>query len=350
MRQLIIAVAALAALVAAPPASGPPVGRPAAAQPAPGDAVPPEADPAVQALIDQAEADFKAARYPEALRAYGRALAAGGPPALRFMLGRCHQMLEQWREARDVYRAILADPAQSPQVRGRTEAELAAVEARLTRGTLVLHVAPFGALVVVDGRPAGTAPLAPLTLPAGRHTLQVTAEGREPAERTLDVPGGETTQLTLELRVATAAPPPEPEPEPEPEPPLPIVAEPAPLSPARSYAPWTWVTLGTGLAAAAGGTVSYALGEGDHQKILDTPGYDTDGPMDMTRRRALDLESSGDTKKLAGYVLWGVGGALVVTSAVLFLLDGPAAEPDGSVHLSLVPAPGGGVFGLGGEF
>jgi hypothetical protein len=316
--------------------------------------------PAVQALVDQAQAEFKSARYAEALRSYGRALAAGAPRELRFMLGRCHQMLEQWREAREVYQILLADADTPSHVRIRTEAELAAVEARLEVGTLVLQIAPFGALVFIDGRPVGAAPLDPRVLPAGRHHLRVTADGREAVERSIELEGGVTTPLAIELRVAEAPRPPD-SPAPEPpafEPPRPrrtaepvVVVEELPVRGSSTYSPWTWVTLGTGIAALAGGGLAYGLGEKDHQDVIGAEGYAEGGPVvGMTQQRAADLEESGDTKKLAGSILFGVGGALVVTSTVLFVLDATAGPDDGTVTVGVLPTPHGGVLSVEGRF
>ena len=45
----------------------------------------------IQAVVDQATADFEAGRYSEALEGYQQAREAGGPPTLLFMIGRCHQ-------------------------------------------------------------------------------------------------------------------------------------------------------------------------------------------------------------------------------------------------------------------
>jgi formylglycine-generating enzyme required for sulfatase activity len=167
--------------------------------------------PEVQVVIDRAEADFKAARYPEALRGYEAALGRGAPGALRFMVGRSYQMLERWVEARDAFRAVLADPGVLPTVKARAEAELAAVEARLTTGTLVLHVAPFGTRVFLDGRPVGTAPVDPLEVTAGRHDVRAEAGGGAVVTRAVDIPGGGRESLVIDLGAGPAtapAPPP----------------------------------------------------------------------------------------------------------------------------------------------
>lgn len=316
-----------------------------------------KASPEVQALIDEAQTAFKEARYSDALAGYEAALADGGPAPLRFMVGRCHQMLAHWEEARAVYRTFLADEALPAGVRARAEAELAAVEEALATGTLDLRVEPAGAVVFVDGRRVGVAPVSPLVLPAGRHVVRVEAPGHESVTRDVVVPGGGATPLTVAL--AAAGPPtvvsepvpPEVTPQQDPIRTDPVPGDEQPLEAARpSYSPWTWVTLGAGLAVVAGGTTSYVLGEQDHKQILDAGGYGGGGTVDMTQQRALDLESSGDTKKLVGYVLWGVGGALVVTSSVLFILDATSEPAERSIQVGAAPAPGGGVLSVQGRF
>ena len=143
--------------------------------------------------------------------------------------------------------------------------------------------------------------------------------------------------------------PPAPEPPPpEPPPPPPLLAEP-PERPS-GYSPWTWITLSTGLACAAGGTVSYVLGELDHQEVTGAEGYADGAKVAMTQRRAHDLTESGETKKLAGYVLWGVGGALVATATVLFVLEATAGPPEGGVTVGVMPAGAGAIVALEGRF
>ena len=328
MLRVYIVVAALLTLCGVGAASGQPEPRP------------------VRALVDQAVDDFKAGRYEEALEGFQRANVAGAPPTALFMVGRCHQMMEEWQEARDAFTAFLAAGGLAPTQRARGEAELRAVEARLSKGTLVIQVSPFGATVFVDGRPVGEAPVEPFEVAVGRHEVRAAADGYLAVSRTVEVKGAERTLVAIELFT---------------EPPAPALTDtpaeppslPEPVSPPEqpSYSPWTWITLGTGIALVAGGTASYVLGELDHRQIVDSDGYTSGGTVDMTRARALSLEGSGDTKKLVGYVLWGAGGAALVTSTVLFVLDATSGvEETGGVSVGASTLPGGGFLSLQGRF
>ena len=71
----------------------------------------------------------------------------------------------------------------------------------------------------------------------------------------------------------------------------------------------------------------------------------------MAARRHAQHMYAIDTKKLAGYVLWGVGGAALVTSGVLFIVEatsGPRKTKDPGVSVS--PVAGGAVIMTGGRF
>jgi tetratricopeptide (TPR) repeat protein len=121
----------------------------------------------------------------------------------------------------------------------------------------------------------------------------------------------------------------------------------------RSYSPWTWIALGVGGAAAAGGTVLFLGGVRDHNEVTDAPNYGKAGestqPSSLTRARAQELVDAGDQKKLIGVALWGVGGAALATSAVLFLLERPKPSERGP-SVGVAPGPGGGSLWLTGRF
>lgn len=86
---------------------------------------------------------------------------------------------------------------------------------------------------------------------------------------------------------------------------------------------WPWVTLGMGVAAAGAGGVFIALGQKDHDLLIEAQGYqDRSAPYAFTQARATELDDSGARKKVIGAVGLGVGGALLVTSAVLFWVQG----------------------------
>ncbi|HEU4405265.1 MAG TPA: hypothetical protein VFS43_08255 [Polyangiaceae bacterium] len=121
----------------------------------------------------------------------------------------------------------------------------------------------------------------------------------------------------------------------------------------RSFSPWTWVALGVGGAAAAGGTVAFLSGAGDHREVTSARSYGKAGessePSTLTRARAQALIDSGDTKKLVGVALWGASGAALAASAALFLLERPAPR-ERAAFVAVAPAPGGGAVSLFGRF
>lgn len=90
---------------------------------------------------------------------------------------------------------------------------------------------------------------------------------------------------------------------------------------------WPWATLGLGAAALGAGGVFLALGQKDHDRLMDAPGYqDRSAAFAFTRAQTNELDEAGSRKKLIGTVGLGVGGVLLVTSAVLFWVSGGEEE------------------------
>jgi hypothetical protein len=72
--------------------------------------------------------------------------------------------------------------------------------ARAERGTLRLDVSPADASIYVDGMFRGTGQdLRRLTLPAGRHRLEVVRPGYRTVERDVEVQAGEDEEVDVEL-------------------------------------------------------------------------------------------------------------------------------------------------------
>lgn len=92
-------------------------------------------------------------------------------------------------------RDAAATGTESPRVDPRPRVQ------RAPKGTLVITGTPQGAFVSVDQEPAGTLPLR-VPLDAGRHTLQVRAQGYQPYQSYVDVlPDRE---VTVEVRMPHA--------------------------------------------------------------------------------------------------------------------------------------------------
>ena len=216
-------------------------------------------------------------------------------------------------------------------------------------GQLRIEVVPSGAAVIVDGQMRGLAPLTALDLPVGRHILRVDKEGFRSQMRSIDIREGETTGFRFVMVREDA--------------PEGTTGEVIDLSAGRSggrrSSPWSWIALGSGIAMVAGGTTLYVLGSSDWQKVHDADGYGTGGVVGMSTSRARGLVDDGETKRLAGAVLLGVGSAAVATSVVLFILDETVWADSASVDVGRGPrpvspiilgGPDGAVFGLEGAF
>src|SRR6187401_1842766 len=107
----------------------------------------------------------------------------------------------------------------------------------------------------------------------------------------------------------------------------PPAAAPSP-EPAQARAPeehsrvLPWLTLGGSALFAAAGTTFYLLGASDHDEVTSAHGFNDGAAVsDMTHRKAEDLVSSGDTKKLIGGVGFGLAAALAATYVVLLVSE-----------------------------
>ena len=300
-----------------------------------------------QALVDRGTELFKSGRYAEALEQFELAYADSGEGGLQYVIGRCNEELGRLEAAVIAYERFLGKEAPA-EAKAKAEAAVLLLRERLSRGRLIVQVTPAGAEVALDGRRVGVSPIGPQEVSAGPHVVFARAAGREDGRTEVDVPGGGEAAVALELVVKARRPAATPVLPPVEEPnKWPVVDAHPSSSPDGALSAWGWATLGTGVALVAGGALSYGLGEADHRAITDTAGYGTPGVTDMTRQQALDLETDGYTKKTVGYVLWGVGGAALVTSVVLLVVDDDA-EP--AIGLGAAPAPGGAMVGAMGRF
>lgn len=348
-------------------------------------------------LNKEALADRDAGRYDAAIEKLRRALTLYSTPTTVYNLARTYETAEEFALARDHYKLCLSKEP-TTRIRRLAEEKLAGLEKKLSKGRLVVEVTPPGAHVFVDGRAIGGAPVAPQQVPAKKQRVHAELDGYQREERWVDVPGAGEAQVRLALvplerlgsliiEVAPTAAEVWLDDEPLGTAPLPrqrlaagthrVRAEMAGyeteteevtvapgaattvalrLEPSRSgpdYSPWTWVTLGSGLALVAGGGLAYGLGEADHKEVAGTSGYGqaSSGVVaDRSYDSARGLVESGDDKKLAGYVLWGVGGAALVASTVLFVLEEVGDGGDTAVMVTGTGTDGGGFVSLSGRF
>jgi tetratricopeptide (TPR) repeat protein len=159
-------------------------------------------------------AHFEARRFREAIHEFELAGQLVPSADLWYNIARAHEELSQYDRAVEYYQRYLRDRVDPPD-RERVEAHIRSLEERgeaerqalrqaPTTGTLRITSTVPGALVAVDGRSLGEAPVAaPLSLQPGRHRLSVRGEGYVPFESEVQVEAGVTTAAHADLRRAT---------------------------------------------------------------------------------------------------------------------------------------------------
>lgn len=116
-----------------------------------------------------------------------------------YNIGIVHKALHRYSEAITALERYLADAKSPPRERVAEVTQLIA-EMRALIGQLALTITPAGASVVVDGRSVGTAPLAPLSLGAGHHVIELAAAEHEPLRQEVTIMAGKPLALKLALK------------------------------------------------------------------------------------------------------------------------------------------------------
>jgi len=174
-------------------------------------------------------------------------------------------------------------------------------------GVLVLRGDPDAELLL-DGAVVGTGE-AEVETTVGTHIAEARVDGVQRWVGEVEVLSRKT--VTQDMRTPVVSPPP----------------------PGPKVAPWKWVLLAGGVAAVAGGGVTWwAAGKnlddqrGAYASWLDTT-YGLGGAVPAGSEAAATKEWDDRVARkvtpmqISSYALWGVGGAMVVTSAVLVGLD-----------------------------
>lgn len=137
-------------------------------------------------------------------------LEASGQTAAH--LGTTHQALGHWMEAERFLERALQPPHDAWIVRNRAALEEALSVVRRHLGTLDVRGAPEGAEVLVDGRPVGVLPLAPLRLVVGDVTVTLRHPGYVSAVRRVSVEAGTVARESFAHLASAPETPPQPSP------------------------------------------------------------------------------------------------------------------------------------------
>lgn len=274
---------------------------------------------------------YKAERFLEAADLLERAYALRPDPKLMWNIGRSLEAASEFERAIDAYERYLTDAPDAEERQSAME-RLVACKVAFGKGWLTVNADAPGARVSVDGGASTPAPLVRALLPVGSHEVLIQAEGRKEARATVTIVPGEPVQLTMELPALAAVKVEEPV----------VVTPPVVTDAPTPMRDWGWATVGAGGALLAGGATLVALGFADKAKVGDAERDGTGAIVGMTRREALDLEQSAETKSGAGIGLLVGGGAAVATGVVLLLIGD---EPQ-----SVWVAPSGTGAVVGGRF
>jgi len=227
----------------------------------------------------------RAGRHAEAIALFEQAYTLTHDAMILYNIGQVAARMGNLPRARESLERFLADEQDAESLE-RGQKALADVLARWP-GAVRVTSETVGALVEIDGTPAGTTPLAgPLELTPGAHTVRLTAPGKVASERPITVTAGKgldvpVTLVDLPPRPTVLAPLPGATPP----------ADPRPRAAAndlsgrsgtlqrKGLSTLDWVLIGTGAALLVGGAIvaGVLLANGGS----DAP--DADGVFQMTK-------------------------------------------------------------------
>jgi hypothetical protein len=168
------------------------------------DPAQPGADPAQLAEakrhFEQGVALYNEGNFGAALAEFEASHRAYPVAGVLYNIGLTQKALFRYVEAIDTLGRYLREASPPPRPERRAEVERIIEEMTALLADVRLAVEPAGAAVVIDGRAAGTAPLPPLRLPAGQHTIEVSAEGYRGARKEVLVSAGTALQVKIALQ------------------------------------------------------------------------------------------------------------------------------------------------------
>jgi hypothetical protein len=248
----------------------------------------------------EGEKKFKAGEFPAAEWEFKAANDVKSTPQAERFIGMCEDSQGHFRAAAEWYDRFLAHvpekmAAQGDEIRKR-DGEIKALP-----GKVHLESNPPGASVKVDDKPQSAPTPVDVELAPGQHVVRLSAPGRLPTEKAIDVAFASTQSVSADLDPEPPPPPPPVAAMPPPPPPAP---PPPPPPEPRSKLP-AYITGGLAVAAAGVGTVFGIMALGDKS--------------DFDKNPTTSKADNGDTHALIADMSFGVALTFGVTSAVLFL-------------------------------
>ncbi|HVY39268.1 MAG TPA: PEGA domain-containing protein, partial [Polyangia bacterium] len=163
-----------------------------------------------EALIRQGIELRQAGKDERALVMFQRAYETLPTPRSAGQLGLSEMAVGYWLSAEQHLNEALQTPDHPWIAKNRASLQTALTRVRSNIGELMVTGPPAGASLTVNRRGAGTFPLSePVRVPKGRVEIEISATGYVKAERSLQVTGGGTQEVsvTLTREVAAVEPP-----------------------------------------------------------------------------------------------------------------------------------------------
>lgn len=173
---------------------------PARAQPAPGDV---EAQAAVQARqrFEAGVALFQEGNPQGALLEFEASMRLRPVAVVQFNIAQALKVLLRYEDAIVAYRLYLRMGESEISAERRQDVEVTIARLQRSIAHLMVTCGPDGGEVRVDGHPVGELPLGvPVSIAAGRHDVEVRAHGYTSATRSIEVVGGASVRVCIELR------------------------------------------------------------------------------------------------------------------------------------------------------
>jgi hypothetical protein len=149
--------------------------------------------------VASAIAEFDERNFDEALALFERAYAMRPSARVLRGIGKVRYEQRQYVHALEAFEEALASTTDPLTDEMRAEVEDLRQRTLAYVGELTISVLPASAHVVVDGRELPADTRYPIRLDLGAHLVSASAEGHQPASRTVDIAGGQGTSLTIDL-------------------------------------------------------------------------------------------------------------------------------------------------------
>lgn len=274
---------------------------------------------------------FTTEKYQEALPLFREAHQASGSPNARIYVARCLLEIGEVPQAYEEMKATVSDATARAETedkyvptRDSAAAELALLERRVGKLVVAITNPPDGTAVQVNGRELPAERLGvPVAVLPGKVTVVVRAAGKEPVDREIDVPAGQTRSLALTLQDQAEGGDPEPPPV---APDGPDQAEGGGLRIAG------YVVAGVGLVGIGVFAITASMAKSDFDELDEECGGVTCPASEQGR-----IDDGRTLNTVANVSL--IAGSVVLAGGVALIIFGGPSDPEETTSAGLTMAP-----------